>query len=348
MIYSRRRGFEVKGLKHAPQALAALLVMTMAACGGGGGGGGDGSGGGSGGGGSGGGGSGGGGSGGSNVVPANSATVDVSSATGALDLGTPDAAAKAGAAALLASTSATSGSDGAAPASATARGIAPKLALPCDSGTAESTTSGQTTTIVYVDCVNGPLLTDGTLASTLGSFSSSSYNGSFTFGSGSTPLLSEVLEPDEDRVRSLLLGVGDYTVDFDGSFNPTGASYSYRLKGAVVNLAHPSTPRADFELGTAGTAFAGLIDFGDSFNEASFSGPYKVASYCGSGAGSITTPSPLKIDSTSGEILEGQIMITSGSGSATYTYNGNQTVTINAGGGSNTYTLQELEDLCPL
>jgi hypothetical protein len=63
----------------------------------------------------------------------------------------------------------------------------------------------------------------------------------------------------------------------------------------------------------------------------------------------VSTPTPLRVNNSTGAITAGQITVQSSSGSATFTYNSDGTVTISAGGSSRTYTQQQLADLssCP-
>lgn len=284
--------------------------------------------------------------------------IDLSAAKGNFDLSTPETAAKSGVAVLAAGLSAVTNAPGAKSAAGRSTGSAPsgapKQTVRCRNGGTEQTTTTSTaggfmTTIIANQCSQDDLLTDGRiyLHATRFDFSGAAA-GTFEFGDGAVTYLSEILAPADARSRSLLLGAGTFDVDSTQS-----GDYAYRLQGAFINLTNAEQPRVDFELGNASTPFAMDIVFGNAGTVLDMRGPYRVASPCASGAGSLDTTTALQIDNEDRAIVAGQIMLSSGTGSATYTYNGRNAsgepeVTIDTAGGSATYTQSELEALCNL
>jgi hypothetical protein len=229
-----------------------------------------------------------------------------------------------------------------------------KVAAACGGGgTKDTQFSGTTTTtltIVYNQCVEtnatSGLTTrnDGTIKTATEVLSSPS-NSQFTFGANNVSYLTEVSQ-GAVHTRSLLLGTLDVATTVSGNL-PQSAAGQGRLKGAVINLARQDKARADFELGNVSTAYTFNITFDAQGKTGTirFAGPFRASSPCGSGSGTISTPTPLTVNSN-GDYVTGQIAIASGSGNATYTYSGGN-VTVASGGGSQTYTLAELKALCP-
>ncbi|THD01311.1 hypothetical protein B1810_20720 [Panacagrimonas perspica] len=230
-----------------------------------------------------------------------------------------------------------------------------KAATACkDSGTQDVQNAGTTITTVYDKCVqttNGVTLrNDGTIkivSGVAGFPIPTALSADLTFGVNNVTYLTEVEQPGVAHTRSLLLGNLDFDTAISGGSLPQSAAGQGRLKGAVINLARQDKARADFELGNASTAYTFNITF-DSTGKTStirFAGPFRAASPCGSGSGTISTPTPLTVNSN-GDYVTGQIAIASTSGNATYTYSGGS-VTVASGGGSQTYTLAQLKALCP-
>jgi len=232
-----------------------------------------------------------------------------------------------------------------------------KAAVACSGGgTQDSQSSGTTsftTTIVYNNCVqtqgNVTTRNDGTIK-TVTSFTGlppTSTTTQLTFGANNVTYKTEVEQTGGVNTRSLLLGNLDFNTTLSGASLPQSAAGSGRLKGAVINLARQDKARADFELGNASTAYTFNITFDAQGNTGTirFAGPFRASSPCGSGSGTISTPTPLTVNSN-GDYVSGQVAISSTSGNATYTYNGGN-VTVASGGGSQTYTLAQLKALCP-
>ncbi|HEY0973284.1 MAG TPA: hypothetical protein VGE57_02180 [Solimonas sp.] len=278
--------------------------------------------------------------------------IDLSGATGSFDLSTPDRAATAGVAILavgLTTISTIPTDSGSAKAGASAP---PKATTRCsEGGTRDETSAGLPPIITITDslCRESGSETDGRIIIRVQRYTADgAVGGTFEFGVGKIPYRSEVLSPADARARSLLRGDG--TFDFASS---GAATLALRLQGAYLNLAAAGEPRADFEVGTASTRYSIAVSGDDAQRTLRMQGPYRLASDCGSGSGSLSTPTALTIDNDDGAVIAGQLMLSSGRATATYTYlgrniDGEPEVRVDTAGGSHTYTERELAALCAL
>jgi len=168
------------------------------------------------------------------------------------------------------------------------------------------------------------------------------------FGSSGSAYLTEILNPAADRFLAVLKGnvVGNFTLS---GGQPEGGEFEYVLDTAAANLAPGKSFRADSTIGTPAMPFESVVTFlpnGDA--RLTLAGPFRTASNCGSGEGSIITNTPLVTDGNTGQTKAGELAISSGGATTTYRYNADGTVTITAGGQSQTFTQAELSALCDL
>lgn len=263
------------------------------------------------------------------------------SAGQAADLSTPDNAAQFGGAFLSANEIASDDNSS-------------KSTENCNAGgtrTTDSTNNGSNTKITYNLCrtrLDASLIEqDGVLSAATGGFSGSSIQTTVTLGEGGVSLSTDTLEPLAAQGKNLALGSIATTTTLSGQqFTPTRSESQIRLKGAQINTKRSDRPRIDFSVGSDATPYQVVLDNLDQpVIRSTFSGPAAVSGACGSGSATVSTPTPLETNKSTGATTAGQISVQSSSGSATYTYNSNGTVTISAGGSSKTYTQQELQAL---
>lgn len=250
------------------------------------------------------------------------------------------------------------GSDNASTASLTTK--QQTFMVPCDAGSATGATdfSSDFTTITtsfdYNDCRLGDAIFDGALVSqtTFDSPPTSGtppeqFSGTNTAGEGDTPFVIEVVAPEADRVRIGQLGTVDFDFVLDGQ-EPDTAEFFYRETVDIVNTGDPALPAVRSTLGNASMRYRTFVDF--MGNEASLisEGPFETTGDCGTGSGTVSTPTPIIVNLDTGLARAGQLVINSNEGTVTATYNDNGTVTVDTPSGSQTFTPEELETLCPV
>lgn len=265
------------------------------------------------------------------------------SASAAADLSTPEKAARFG---VVSFQSGLANQDDPAAAQA-------KAATACNQGgTQDSTQSGFTFRIVYAQCKQSVpnstlvLLQDGVISTELTGFTSP-IQSKVTLGESGVSYLQEVLEPAADRFRTLLVGTIDSTTTSNSQQQPSRSDAQLRLVGAAVNTARSTKPRVDFAVGNASTAYTSNTENLDQrVVKFTFAGPVSVSGACGSGSGTVSTPTKIEFDKQTGQYIAGQMMIQAGGSSATYTFNADNTVTVATAGGSQTFTQAQLQAQC--
>ena len=260
------------------------------------------------------------------------------SASAAADLSTPEKAARFG---IVSFQAGQANQDNPSAAQA-------KAAQACNQGgTQDSTQSGTTFRVVYAQCKQSfqgstlVLLQDGVLSTQLTGFTSP-ITSKITLGESNVSYLQEVLEPATDRFRTI-----DSSTTTNSQQVPTRSDTLLRLTGAAVNTKRTDKPRVDFAVGNASTAYtSNTEDLDQRVVKFTFAGPVAVSGACGSGSGTVSTPTKIQYDTQTDKYLAGQMTIQSSSGNATYTFNADDTVTVSTAGGSRTFTRAELDAQC--
>jgi hypothetical protein len=221
------------------------------------------------------------------------------------------------------------------------RAVRPRTTDACSGGGSfDASSSGNTETISFDECVEDGNTVNGQVSVT----EASSDSGTADFGSGTTPFTLD--ESSDGLVVGLLGGV---------AFTEDSPSFSVQFQGTSASVSNSgNTESVSLVFGeSAGDPLAiEETEENDSTEQLSINGPFEVkttgfsSSACPAGSATFTTTSPIVIPSDANFPSSGTLTVTSGSLTETITLSSSgASVSVN-GGTPTTYTAAELQSLC--